>query len=99
MPRVRKVKALGLAYQFLEGLKPKFLKRKVEHNIFSTLGRLIRMIFALRKSTSRDAPPPFIGMHRIAFLPAIPHHSLLAICVTYPRSSLHLQHSFSMLRD
>jgi CubicO group peptidase (beta-lactamase class C family) len=71
--RVKKVAPLGFRFQFLESLKPKFLKRRMELNIFQILGKLIRLIPAMRNSTIGKAPPPFKGMDRIAFFnePAI----------------------------
>ena len=73
LARVKKVAPLGFRFQFLESLKPKFLKRKMELNIFQILGKIIRLIPAIRKSTIGGAPPPFKGMRRIAFFsePAI----------------------------
>jgi len=65
--RVKKVAPLGFRFQFLESLKPKFLKRRIELNIFQILGKLIRLIPAIRNTTIRRAPPPFKGMNRITF--------------------------------
>ena len=67
LARVKRVTPLGFAFQFLQSLKPKFLKRKIEFNIFQILGRLIRLIPAIRKSSVRGARPPFRGMKRIDF--------------------------------
>ena len=65
--RVKKVAPLGFRFQFLESLKPKFLKRRIEQNIFQILGKLIRLIPAIRNSTIGRAVPPFKGMNRITF--------------------------------
>ena len=65
--RLSKVSPLGLGFHFLESLKPKFLGRRVFHNIFQILTRLIRMIPAIRRGTSLDAPAPFKGMRSIGF--------------------------------
>ena len=65
--RVKKVTPLGFRFQFLESLKPKFLKRRIEQNIFQILGKLIRLIPAIRNSTIGRAVPPFKGMDRITF--------------------------------
>ncbi|MEH6581259.1 MAG: serine hydrolase [Halioglobus sp.] len=67
LSRVSKVSPLGFGFQFLESFKPKFMGRRVVHNIFQILGRLIRMLPAMRKGTSGGAPPPFEGMKDIAF--------------------------------
>jgi CubicO group peptidase (beta-lactamase class C family) len=65
--RVKRVSPLGFFFQFLESLKPKFLKRKIEHNIFQILGKLIRLLPAMRNSTVGSAPAPFRGMKKIGF--------------------------------
>jgi CubicO group peptidase (beta-lactamase class C family) len=65
MERVSRVTALGLGYQFLESLKPRFLGRGIVHNIFQILGRLIRLIPAILRGKRAGAPPPFTGMNGI----------------------------------
>ncbi len=67
LDRVSKISPLGFGFQFLESLKPKFLGRRIVHNIFQILGRLLRMIPALRRGASAGAPPPFVGMDGISF--------------------------------
>jgi CubicO group peptidase (beta-lactamase class C family) len=71
--RVRKVAPLGFRFQLLESLKPKFLGRRMELNIFQLLAKLIRLIAGGRNTTYWGAPPPFKGMDKIAFFnePAI----------------------------
>ena len=65
--RISKVKPLGFGFEFLESLKPKFLGRRIVHNIFQILGRFIRIIPAFLKGTSAGAPPPFKGMDGLGF--------------------------------
>lgn len=67
LDRVVKVSSLGFRFQFVEGLKPRFLNRRTEHNIFQTLGRLIRLIPGLRKGTTAGTPVPIKGMDGIEF--------------------------------
>lgn len=67
LPRVKKVTPLGFRFQFLESLKPKFLKRRMEHNIFQLIAKIIRLIPALRNASIGGAPAPFRGMKKIAF--------------------------------
>lgn len=67
LPRVKKVAPLGFWFQVRESLKPKFLKRKMEHNIFQLIARIIRLIPGVRNATVRKAPPPYKGMKKIAF--------------------------------
>ncbi|MDG2045697.1 MAG: serine hydrolase [Halioglobus sp.] len=62
LDRVKKVVLLGFRFQFFESLKPKFLKRRMELNVFQILGKLIKLIPAMRRSSVRRAPPPFKGM-------------------------------------
>lgn len=63
--RVSKVSPLGFGFQFLESFKPKFLGRRIVHNIFQILGRLFRIIPALRSRGS--TPAPLEGMKSIGF--------------------------------
>tara|TARA_R110002124_G_scaffold9535_3_gene48836 strand:+ start:6562 stop:7866 length:1305 start_codon:yes stop_codon:yes gene_type:complete len=67
LPRVKKVAPLGFWFQLRQSLTPKFLKRKMEHNIFQLLAKVIRLLPAVRNATVRKAPPPYKGMKKIAF--------------------------------
>ena len=67
LSRISHVFPLQPGFIFLESLKPKFLKRKIENNIFQILGKLIRFISLLRKSTTTGGPPPLKGMRKIEF--------------------------------
>ncbi len=67
MPRISRVHALGLGYQFLQGLIPRFLGRRVVHNIFQILRRLIRVTPAMIRSRRTSAPPPLTGMKGMGF--------------------------------
>jgi CubicO group peptidase (beta-lactamase class C family) len=67
LPRISRLSPLGFGFQFLESLKPRFLGRRIVHNIFQILGRLIRIIPGLRHGTAMGAPAPFKGMKDIAF--------------------------------
>lgn len=67
LPRVSRVSPLGFGFQFLESLRPKFLGRRTVHNIFQILGRLIRIIPALRRRGTTSFPTPFEGMKSIRF--------------------------------
>jgi hypothetical protein len=65
--RVSKVSPLGIRFQFLQSLKPKALGRRIEHNIFQILGKILRLIPAIRHATTSGAPPPLKGMDGIGF--------------------------------
>jgi CubicO group peptidase (beta-lactamase class C family) len=67
LPRVKRVTPLRFGYQLRESLKPKFLKRKMEHNIFQLIAKILRLLPAIRKVSARRVPPPFKGMRRIDF--------------------------------
>lgn len=67
LSRISKVWPLGLAFQFLQSLKPRILGRKIKHNFFQILGRLLRLIPSMRHGTTRGAPAPYKGMKRIGF--------------------------------
>jgi len=67
MERISKVKPLGFGYQFLQSLIPRFLGRRIVHNFFQILGRLIRVTPALIKSRRTGAPPPLTGMKGMGF--------------------------------
>jgi CubicO group peptidase (beta-lactamase class C family) len=66
LKRRSKVSPLGFLFQFLESLKPKFLRR-IERNIFQLLALFLRILPALRNGTTRGSPPPVQGMGRMAF--------------------------------
>jgi hypothetical protein len=63
--RISRVKILGFGFFLLQSLIPRFMGRKVVHNIFQLLGRLLRIIPAMRKGTGKGAPPAFTGMTSI----------------------------------
>jgi CubicO group peptidase (beta-lactamase class C family) len=65
--RVVHVSPLKFGFQLAEGFKPKFLGRRMEHNIFQTTARVLRLIPTMSKGTTRGSPPPYVGMDRIAF--------------------------------
>jgi CubicO group peptidase (beta-lactamase class C family) len=56
-----------IAYQLRQGLKPKFLGRKMELNIFQILAKIARLFPPLRNATTRGKPPAYIGMKSINF--------------------------------
>lgn len=65
--RIVRVKPLGLLFQFLQSFKPRVLGRKIKHHFFQIVGRILRILPALRHATTRGAPPPFAGMKGIGF--------------------------------
>lgn len=67
MQRVCRVKPLGFGYQLLQSLKPRILGRRIVHNIFQILGRLIRIIPGVIRARRTGAPPPLKGMEDMAF--------------------------------
>jgi CubicO group peptidase (beta-lactamase class C family) len=67
LARVVDVVPLRVGFQVWEGMKPKVFKRRMEHNIFQTAGRLARVLPSMRKGTTAGSPPPFQGMKKISF--------------------------------
>tara|TARA_R110001592_G_scaffold363372_1_gene686041 strand:+ start:150900 stop:152204 length:1305 start_codon:yes stop_codon:yes gene_type:complete len=67
LERVSKVRALGFGYQLLQSLKPRFLGRRIVHNIFQILGKLMRVMPSLIKGRKAGIPPPFVGMGLMGF--------------------------------
>jgi CubicO group peptidase (beta-lactamase class C family) len=65
--RIKKVSVLGFWFQFWQSLKPKFAGRRMEHNIFHIIMKILRLIPAIRRSTIRGAPAPFVGMKGVEF--------------------------------
>ncbi len=62
MARISSVQMLGLGYQLLQSLVPRFLGRRILHNVFQILGRLIRVIPDMIRSRRSRVPPPFSGV-------------------------------------
>lgn len=62
LDRVKKVSVLSFGFQLLEGLKPKFLGRRMELNIFQLVLKIARLIPAMKGSTAAGAPNPFAGL-------------------------------------
>ena len=67
LDRISKVSPLSFGFQFLQSLKPRILGRKIKHSFFQILGRLLRIIPAMRHATTRGAPAPYKGMKGIGF--------------------------------
>lgn len=67
LKRTSKVSPLGFFFQLLESLKPKFLKRRIERNIFQILGLILRIIPAIRNRSTVGAPPPVKGTGRMDY--------------------------------
>ncbi len=65
--RTSRVSPLGFGFQFVESLKPRALNRKMEHNIFQIIGRLVQLFATMRNRSTAGTPPPFKGMNEIAF--------------------------------
>ena len=68
MPRVARVKMLGFGYHFLQSLLPRFLGRRVVHNIFQILGRLLRIVPVMARRGRVSAVPPFADIPGLGFI-------------------------------
>jgi len=67
LERVAPVRLLGFRYHFLQSLVPRFLGRRVVHNIFQLLARFIPVIPAVLRGRKSGIPPPFRGVAGLAF--------------------------------
>ena len=67
LPRITQVKTLGFGYQLLQSLKPRFLGRRIVHNIFQILGRLFKVIPSVMRARKAKLPPPFVGSGGMGF--------------------------------
>ena len=65
--RRSKVVPLSFGFQFIQSLIPKFMGRRMEHNIFQILVKLLKLMRGMSKGTARGAPPFYKGMKEIAF--------------------------------
>ena len=66
--RMFPVKPLGFGFQLLQGFVPRFLGRKVVHNIFQVLTRLAKIVAGLFKGGRQSRPPPaFTQMKSLAY--------------------------------
>lgn len=65
--RIVKVRPLGILFQFLQSLLPRFLGRKIQHHFFQILERILLVLPGLRHATTRGAPPAYKGMKGIGF--------------------------------
>jgi CubicO group peptidase (beta-lactamase class C family) len=65
LQRVSNVKVLSFKYQFLQGLIPRVLGRKMEFNLLQMTIRVFRLISSLRSSTARGAPESITGINNL----------------------------------
>jgi len=63
--RVSRVSPLGFLFQIFEGMKPKFLGRRIVPNFFRIVGRLLRVLPAIRRAKAAHTPAPYVGMDSI----------------------------------
>ena len=61
LPRISKGKVLGFGYQFFQSLIPRFMGRRIVHNIFQIVSRLIRLVPSMMRSRKKGYPPPLDG--------------------------------------
>lgn len=67
LDRVASVKLLGLGAHLLASFRPKIFGRKVLHNFFQLMARLLRVLPSMRKRGAAKTPPPIQGMGGIEF--------------------------------
>ncbi len=68
MPRVAKVRVLGFGYHLLQTLVPRFLGRRVVHNAFQVLYRVLKMIPLIARARKTESVPPFADVGGLGFI-------------------------------
>ncbi|MGB5324556.1 MAG: serine hydrolase domain-containing protein, partial [Pseudomonadales bacterium] len=61
MQRIARVQMLSPGFQLLESLKPRVLGRRIVHNFFQIMARLVMFLPLLVKARRAGIPPPFAG--------------------------------------
>lgn len=67
MPRRSPVKQLGFGYQLLQSLVPRFLGRRIVHNFFQLMRRILPLLPLVFKARKNAPPPPFVGRSIIGY--------------------------------
>lgn len=67
LERVSSIRLLGLGTHLLASFKPKIFGRKVLHNFFQLMARLLRVLPSMRKRGLPKTPPPIKGMGGVGF--------------------------------
>ncbi|MAT93575.1 MAG: esterase [Halioglobus sp.] len=68
MPRVARVTILGIGYQLLQGLLPRFLGRRVVHNAFQVFSRLFKLLPLMLRGRKSGSAPPFADVPGMGFV-------------------------------
>lgn len=66
--RVASVSLLGIGYHFLQSLLPRFMGRRVVHNIFQILGRIVKLLPMLTRGRGASLVAPFAGVEGLGFV-------------------------------
>lgn len=62
LERISRVNTVGFGYELWQGLIPRFLGRRIVHNIFQIVVRMIRIVPGIMKARKDGIPPPLTGM-------------------------------------
>ena len=68
LARMSDVVMLGFGYQFLQGLVPRRLGRKIELNLAQTSAKLWRLLKSRKSGTTAGAPTPLTGMQKLSVI-------------------------------
>ncbi|MGI9326698.1 MAG: serine hydrolase domain-containing protein [Pseudomonadales bacterium] len=68
LPRINEVAMLGFGYQFLQGLRPKAMGRKMELNLAQTIAKFWRLRAGMKNRTTAGSPVPISGMKKLSVL-------------------------------
>ncbi len=66
LPRISPVALLGFGHQFVQGLIPGSLGRKVELSLWQTIAKLWRLRGVVKSRTRPGAPAPIAGMRKLS---------------------------------
>jgi CubicO group peptidase (beta-lactamase class C family) len=68
IPRISEVAVLGIGFQFMQGLLPRAMGRKMELNLLQTIAKLWPMRTLAKNRTTAGAPVAIAGMEKMSVL-------------------------------
>lgn len=66
IPRINEIALLGFGFQFVQGLRPKRMGRKIELNLAQIIAKLWRLRGGMKNRTTAGAPIPIAGMKKLS---------------------------------
>lgn len=68
LPRISEIALLGVGYQFMQGLLPRAMGRKMELNLLQTIAKLWPMRTLAKNRTTAGAPTAIAGMQKLSVM-------------------------------